>query len=80
MFLLLFDVCECMGCYVQFIIEDMGLKFENIILDMLGYCKKVIVLKDDIIILDGGGNKVIFEDCIEQVGYFCYVYEIKGVV
>lgn len=80
MSLLPFDVCECMGCYVQLITEDMGLKLENITPDMLGHCKKVTVSKDDTIILDGGGNKAILEDRTEQVGHSCHVYEIKGVV
>ncbi|CAM6103464.1 unnamed protein product [Calypogeia fissa] len=51
----------------QLISEDLGLKLEKIQLNMLGAAKKVTVSKDETIILDGGGDKTLLEERIEQI-------------
>src|SRR3954469_17253541 len=40
-----------------FISEDLGLKLENIELDQLGSAKRVVVDKDNTLIVEGGGSK-----------------------
>jgi chaperonin GroEL len=40
----------------QVISEEVGLKLENVTLDLLGTAKRVIVTKDDTTIVDGGGS------------------------
>ncbi len=37
--------------------EDMGIKLENVTISMLGTAKKVVISKDDTIIVDGAGSK-----------------------
>jgi chaperonin GroEL len=37
--------------------EDLGIKLENVMVDDLGRAKKVIISKDNTIIIDGAGNK-----------------------
>ena len=41
----------------QLITGELGIKLENVTLDMLGRCKKVIIDKDHTTIVDGGGDK-----------------------
>ncbi|HSR72486.1 MAG TPA: chaperonin GroEL [Kiloniellales bacterium] len=41
----------------QVVSEDLGIKFENITLDMLGNAKKVRIDKDNTTIIDGAGKK-----------------------
>jgi chaperonin GroEL len=41
----------------QVISEDLGIKLENVTLDMLGKAKKVIIDKDNTTIVDGAGKK-----------------------
>ncbi len=41
----------------QVISEDLGMKLENVGIDMLGKSKKVSINKDDTTIIDGSGNK-----------------------
>jgi len=41
----------------QMISEDLGIKLENVTLDMLGTAKRVVVTKDDTTIVDGAGTK-----------------------
>jgi len=41
----------------QVISEELGMKIENVTLDMLGTSKRVEVTKDDTTIIDGAGNK-----------------------
>ena len=41
----------------QVISEDLGIKLENVTLDMLGTAKKVNITKDDTTIVDGAGDK-----------------------
>ncbi len=37
--------------------EDLGIKLEDVTIDMLGTAKKVSITKDDTIVVDGAGNK-----------------------
>lgn len=41
----------------QVISEDLGIKLENVTLDMLGTAKKVSITKDETTIVDGAGEK-----------------------
>jgi chaperonin GroEL len=41
----------------QMVSEDLGIKLENVTLDMLGSAKKVTINKDDTTIVDGAGSK-----------------------
>jgi chaperonin GroEL len=41
----------------QFISEDLGVKLENVTLDMLGNVKKAIIKKDETTLVDGKGSK-----------------------
>ena len=52
----------------QLISEDLGIKLENVTLDMLGRAKKVTISKDDTTIVDGAGEKKDIEgrDCPDQ--------------
>ena len=45
----------------QVISEDLGIKLENVTLDMLGKAKKVTITKDDTTIVDGVGEKDAIE-------------------
>ncbi len=47
--------------------EDLGIKLENVTLDMLGRAKKVTVDKDDTTIVDGAGKKTDIETRIKQI-------------
>ena len=49
----------------QVISEDLGIKLENVTLDMLGRAKKVVITKDDTTIVDGAGKKA---DIVARVG------------
>ncbi|MBI1252477.1 MAG: chaperonin GroEL [Alphaproteobacteria bacterium] len=51
----------------QVISEDLGIKLENVTLDMLGKAKKVVVKKDDTTIVDGLGAKKDIEGRIAQI-------------
>src|SRR6266496_6849674 len=50
----------------QLISEDLGIKLENVTLQMLGRAKKVTITKDDTTIVDGAGKKVDIEARIGQ--------------
>src|SRR6478736_1006677 len=41
----------------QVISEEVGLKLDNVTLDMLGHAKRVIITKDNTTIVDGAGEK-----------------------
>jgi chaperonin GroEL len=41
----------------QVVSEDLGIKLENVTLDMLGQAKKVIITKDETTIVEGAGQK-----------------------
>ncbi len=47
--------------------EDLGIKLENVTLDMLGRAKKVTIDKEDTTIVDGAGKKVDIEARIKQI-------------
>src|SRR5499426_1880788 len=51
----------------QLISEDLGIKLENVTLDMLGKAKRVIVEKENTTIVDGSGKKVDLEGRIAQI-------------
>ncbi len=51
----------------QVISEDLGIKLENVTLDMLGRAKKVSITKDDTTIVDGVGSKDDLEARIGQI-------------
>jgi chaperonin GroEL len=51
----------------QVISEDLGIKFENVTLDMLGHAKKVVITKDDTTIVDGAGKKADIEARVAQI-------------
>ena len=43
----------------EMISEDLGIKLENVTVDMLGHAKRVSITKDDTTIVDGAGQKKI---------------------
>jgi chaperonin GroEL len=51
----------------QLISEDLGIKLENVTLEMLGKAKKVTITKDDTTIVDGSGDKADIEARISQI-------------
>ncbi|HEY9233983.1 MULTISPECIES: chaperonin GroEL [Phenylobacterium] len=51
----------------ELISEDLGIKLENVTLDMLGRAKKVSITKDDTTIVDGVGAKDAIEARIGQI-------------
>src|SRR3712207_4036546 len=51
----------------QVISEDLGIKLENVALDMLGKAKRVTITKDDTTIVDGSGEREGIEGRIAQI-------------
>lgn len=51
----------------QLISEDLGIKLENVTLDMLGRAKKVTINKEATTIVDGSGNKGQIEARVNQI-------------
>ncbi len=51
----------------QTISEDLGIKLENVTLDMLGRAKRVSITKDDTTIVDGAGKKKDIEARVGQI-------------
>jgi len=51
----------------QVISEDLGMKLENVTLDMLGSAKRVELAKDTTTIVDGAGDKAEIETRITQI-------------
>ncbi|WP_028031494.1 chaperonin GroEL [Gemmobacter nectariphilus] len=51
----------------QVISDDLGMKLENVTLDMLGKAKKVSIRKDDTTIVDGAGDKAEIEARVAQI-------------
>ncbi len=51
----------------QVISEDLGIKLENVTLDMLGTAKKIRITKDDTTIVDGSGAKTDIDGRINQI-------------
>jgi len=46
---------------------EIGMSFENCETNILGSCKKIIISKDDTVIIDGKGEKTSIEARIEQI-------------
>src|SRR5262249_28272317 len=51
----------------QMIAEDLGIKLENVTLNMLGRAKKVRIEKENTTIIDGAGEKKAIEGRIAQI-------------
>ncbi len=51
----------------QVISEDLGIKLENVTLDMLGQAKKITITKDDTTVVDGVGKKADIEARVAQM-------------
>ncbi|MEZ5883676.1 MAG: chaperonin GroEL [Paracoccaceae bacterium] len=51
----------------QVISEDLGMKLENVGMDMLGSAKKVSITKDNTTIVDGAGDKAEIEARVAQI-------------
>jgi len=51
----------------QFISEDIGLKLENVTIDMLGKVKKAIIKKEDTTLVDGAGDKKAIQDRVQLI-------------
>src|SRR5512145_214994 len=51
----------------EMISEDLGIKLENVTIDMLGRAKRVSITKDDTTIVDGAGKKKDIEGRIAQI-------------
>jgi chaperonin GroEL len=51
----------------QLISEDLGIKLENVTLDMLGRAKRVVVEKDTTTVIDGAGDKAGIAARITQI-------------
>ncbi len=51
----------------QVISEEVGLKLENVALDMLGKARKIIVTKDETTVVEGGGDDADVKGRINQI-------------
>jgi len=51
----------------QLISEDLGIKLENVSVDMLGKAKKVTITKENTTIVDGSGDKAGIEGRVSQI-------------
>jgi chaperonin GroEL len=51
----------------EVISEDLGIKLENVGLNMLGRAKKVVITKDDTTVVDGAGEKAAIEGRVGQI-------------
>ncbi|MDD9923594.1 MAG: chaperonin GroEL, partial [Boseongicola sp.] len=51
----------------QVISEDLGMKLENVTMDMLGTAKRVSITKDETTIVDGAGKKAEIEARVAQI-------------
>jgi len=51
----------------QLISEDLGMKLENVTMDMLGTAKKITITKDETTIIDGSGDKAEIEARVSQI-------------
>ncbi|MDH3260328.1 MAG: chaperonin GroEL [Acidimicrobiia bacterium] len=59
------DIAILTGATV--ISEEVGLKLENVSLDMLGKARKIVVTKDDTTIVEGGGSESDVKGRIKQI-------------
>jgi chaperonin GroEL len=50
-----------------FISEDLGVKLENVTMDMLGQAKRIVVTKDDTTIVEGKGSQEAIQGRIAQI-------------
>jgi chaperonin GroEL len=62
---LLGDIATVTGA--QFISEDLGLKLENVTLDMLGTAHRVVAEKEKTIIVGGKGDQVKIKERMDQI-------------
>ncbi|MBY8974494.1 chaperonin GroEL [Rhodobacteraceae bacterium NNCM2] len=51
----------------QVISEDLGMKLENVTIDMLGTAKRVSITKDETTVVDGAGEKAEIEARVAQI-------------
>ena len=51
----------------QVISEDLGMKLENVTMDMLGQAKKIRITKDETTVVDGAGEKAEIEARVNQI-------------
>jgi chaperonin GroEL len=51
----------------QVVSEEVGLKLENVGLDLLGTARKIVVTKDETTIVEGGGSKTDVQGRINQI-------------
>ncbi len=51
----------------QVVSEDLGIKLENVTLEMLGHAKKVQITKDDTTVVGGAGDKAAIEARVAQL-------------
>jgi chaperonin GroEL len=51
----------------QVISEDLGMKLENVTMDMLGTAKRVTLTKDETTVIDGHGDKAEIEARVSQI-------------
>ena len=51
----------------QVISEDLGMKLENVTMDMLGTAKKIQITKDETTVVDGAGEKSEIEARVAQI-------------
>ncbi|MER9414560.1 chaperonin GroEL [Mesorhizobium sp. M0306] len=51
----------------QMISEDLGIKLENVTIDMLGRAKRVLIEKDTTTIIDGAGEKTTIQARVQQI-------------
>ena len=51
----------------QVVSEDLGIKLENVTIDMLGKAKKVIITKEESTVVEGGGKKKDIEGRCNQI-------------
>ncbi|KIC50363.1 chaperonin GroEL [Tateyamaria sp. ANG-S1] len=51
----------------QVISEDLGMKLENVTMDMLGTAKRVQITKDETTVIDGNGEKAEIEARVTQI-------------
>jgi chaperonin GroEL len=54
-------------CGGQVVSEEVGLKLENVGLDLLGTARKIVVTKDETTIVEGGGEKADVQGRITQI-------------
>jgi chaperonin GroEL len=51
----------------QFLSKDLGMKLENLTLDMLGQAKKVVITKEETTIIEGAGTRESIQGRMEQI-------------